>query len=78
MRQKVTNPWDLSYAEVDAMDELCEHGCAGRVAERLRISVHAVRSRIAKVHKKMGAANSIRCVVLWDRWRQGEGKGVPA
>lgn len=74
----VQNPWGLTHGEVDTMDELCRLGNSQAVANRLGISYDSVRSALSRAGKKMGIAGQLLMAIKWDRWRQGEGKGVPA
>lgn len=60
------------------MDELCRLGNSKAVAARLGISYDGVRTALSRAGKKMGTAGQLLMAIKWDRWRQGEGKGVPA
>jgi hypothetical protein len=75
---KLTNPWRLTLGEVDVMDAILVADDVQDAAAKLRIALPTMRSHTSGVRKKMGVASTIRAAVLWDRWRQGEGKGVPA
>lgn len=74
----VKNPWRLTPAEVDVMDELCRLGQSKAVARRLNISYDGVRTHISRCAYKMRLRCQVLMAIHWDRWRQGEGKGVPA
>ena len=77
-KQTVLNPWGLTCREVDIMDEMCRLGKRQDVAKRLRISLTTCNDLQKRCYVKLGAHNMVVACVKFDRWRQGEGKGVPA
>lgn len=77
-KHHVLNPWGLTLGQVDAMDALCESGLVKTAAARLKMQGPAISEQLKRARKKMAAPNHVRAALLWDRWRQGEGKGVPA
>lgn len=83
-KQQVLNPRGLTETEVDVLDELCRLGQQEMVAVRLSVSHYTVRDHLKEARRKMaipkgsGAGPTILAAVKFDRWRQGEGKGVPA
>jgi DNA-binding CsgD family transcriptional regulator len=78
---RLMNPWALSEREVDVMDEITRAGEIGAVAARLKISKHTAYCYLRRAKGKMHQAGDgalVRAVVAFDRWRQTDGKGVPA
>jgi hypothetical protein len=75
---EIRNPWRFGIATVDVLDEMCRLGNQTEVAARLRITSHGVNMTICRATARMGTRNNMMTVLQWDRWRQGEGKGVPA
>jgi hypothetical protein len=71
------NPWGISPTCAEAMDAFTEHGCTKLAARSLGVDVTLLHSRLQTARERMGAKGRLRYVILWDRWRQGEGKGVP-
>jgi DNA-binding CsgD family transcriptional regulator len=78
MKQAVSNPWGLTCSQVDAMDALCEKGTMQAAAARLDISYHTLNDHTKAAYSKLGAHHMIHACLKWDRWRQTDGKGVPA
>lgn len=74
------NPWGLYPAEVKALDLLIEHGGTKRASHVTGTSERTLETTLRRARKRMGAPTYDRLgyVLQWDRWRQGEGKGVPA
>lgn len=76
------NPWQLTLRQVDALDAYCEQGSPEFAARRLRVSPQAIAVLMRKARAKMaiegGKGATVKTVLKFDRWRQGEGKGVPA
>jgi FixJ family two-component response regulator len=77
-KHQVKNPWGLTHGQVDVMDAYCSVGNTKSVAAKFGISLRSVECQVAKARKKMVTSSTLMAVLLWDRWRQGEGKGVPA
>jgi hypothetical protein len=75
---RVKNPWRLTLAEVDAMDAICQAGTASAAAVRLKVKRQSIVCAVAEVKAKMGVEKQLLAALEWDRWRQGEGKGIPA
>jgi hypothetical protein len=75
---RVKNPWRLSLAEVDAMDAICKFGTTTDAAKMLKIKRQSVSCAVAEVKAKMGVDKQLLAALEWDRWRQTDGKGVPA
>lgn len=77
-KQQVKNPWGLTCAEVDVLDEMCVHGVIVQTARRLHIAPCTVQDHLKAAYRKLGVHRMVTACVKFDRWRQGEGKGVPA
>lgn len=75
---QVQNPWGLSLALVDALDAMCEKGTAIAAGDRLGITNFTINEHLKKAEKLMQAKHRVHVLLLWDRWRQGAGRGVPA
>jgi len=74
----VRNPWSLTPAEVDVLDAMCEKGTQKGAADRLRCSRGTIGQHMDRIAERMRLPCGLLAVLHWDRWRQGEGKGVPA
>lgn len=80
----VQNPWGLTLAEVDVMDALCSprSGYQTEIAKRFKNSADTIRSHLFRARAKMRTTDhpisTTYAAILWDRWRQGEGKDIPA
>lgn len=78
-RTKVANPWRLSLCEVDVMDAIvADDDELDAIAAKLKVAPATLRSHTSSVRKRMGVNTTVRAAVLWDRWRQTDGKDVPA
>mgnify|MGYP003575430917 CR=1 FL=1 len=83
-KPSVRNPWGLTPAEVDVMDDLCRLGRQVDVAKRRRLSRYTVRAQLQSARQKMGipvllaGGSALLAAVQWTIWRQGGGKDVPA
>jgi hypothetical protein len=75
---RVKNPWRLTLAEVDAMDAICKAGTTEEAAKLLKVRRQSISGAVAEVKAKMGVDKQLLAALEWDRWRQTEGKGVPA
>lgn len=73
------NPWGLTVRQAQTLDAMVEHGCPKRAARVLGLSHRTVQNYSEHAAHRMNEGGSrIRCLILWDRWRQTDGKGVPA
>ena len=77
-KHSVKNPWGLTHREVDTMDHLVELGSHKLIADRHGVSRTTVSSMVTRSVRKMGQRHHIRAVIMWDRWRQGDGREIPA
>lgn len=77
-KQRVANPWGLTLAEVDVLDEMCHHGVIAQAARRLHIKPCTVNDHLKAAYRKLDVHRMVVACVKFDRWRQNEGKGVPA
>lgn len=76
--QKNLNPWGLTRREVDMMDAMCETGSLKGAARRLGLTEWGAGVHQKHAYAKMGVHEKVRACIIFDRWRQAEGKGVPA
>lgn len=74
----MNNPFGATRAEAEALDALIETRHAKKAADILGLTPAAYHARIKSVKRRMKARGLYEHVLLWDRWRKGEGKGVPA
>jgi hypothetical protein len=74
----VMNPWGFSLAVVDALDAMCEKGTSVAAGDRLGITNFTINQHLKDAQIRMQADTRLKAILLWDRWRQGEGKAVPA
>lgn len=74
------NPWNLTPAEVKALDLVIQHFGSNAASRVTGISLRTIETQLRRARARMGVPTYDRLgyVLLWDRWRQGEGKGVPA
>lgn len=74
----IKNPWGITPAEARALDSFCTTGHGPSAAGRIGISQSAYEDRLARARKKMKARGKFVWLLQWDRWRQSEGRGIPA
>ena len=48
------------------------------IAERLELSVHAIKFHLAAVYKKLGVGNRTEAVVAYMRWARADSNGQEA
>lgn len=71
------NPWGLTNAEAEVMDAMVSQGRRKVAARHLGISEKTLEARSRRASIRMGYdGQDLRRYIEWDRWRQGEGKGV--
>lgn len=74
----VRNPWGLTQLQAAAMDAVAKTGCHKAAARQLGVEPSTIQSRIEQSRLKIGTPGRLLHMLEWDRWRQGEGRGVPA
>lgn len=74
----MSNPFGATRAEAEALDALVQTRHAKVAAHSLGLTSAAYHARIKSVKRRMNARGLYEHVLLWDRWRQGEGKGAAA
>jgi hypothetical protein len=74
------NPWGLTAAEGNALDLVITHYGSKRAAHAVGMSERTMETTLkrARLRMRVPTYDRIEYILLWDRWRQGEGKGVPA
>lgn len=70
MSAEKISPWGLTQREADVMDAMSATGCSKTTARRLSISVYTVADNLASIRLKMNEHQTMRAVVVWDRWRR--------
>lgn len=83
MKQKVSNPWGLTCAEVDAMDVVCKVGSQTDAAKRLGVKLNTLKFQLLSVRRKMGIESNLGGGTLlasnaFAIWRHTEGREVAA
>lgn len=84
MKQKVSNPWGLTCAEVDAMDVVCEVGSQTDAAKRLGVKLNTLKSQLMSARRKMGirqclgGGGTLLASNVFAIWRHTEGREVAA
>lgn len=63
----MTNPWGLSKRQGDILEALARGVCIKQIAKDQGISFRTVQAHVYRVAPKMGAANTMHAVVMWDR-----------
>lgn len=65
----MTNPWKLRPREQDVLREFTSDDAhtAKEVARKLGISHKTVEHHVASAIARMGAANQLHAVLMWDR-----------
>ena len=79
-KPEVVNPWGLTPTEARALDLLIEHKGSKRAAYATGMNERTLETALkrARIRMRVPTFDRLEYILLWDRWRQGEGKGVPA
>lgn len=74
-----SNPWGLTPTEAKALDLIVTHLGSKQAAKATGIPARTIETQLRRARLRMGAPTYDRLgyVLKWDRWRQGEGNGVP-
>lgn len=64
----MSNPWNLTEREIEALSALVETGCQKVVANRLGVGKARVSRIVGAASKRMGERNHLRALIEWDRW----------
>lgn len=64
------NPWGLTEAEAQALDELIVAGNQKEAARTLGIGGATLNSRCERARRKIGKPGHFRYLIEWDRFRQ--------
>ena len=69
------NPWDLSAAEVRAIEAVLDTGCIKLGSRKLGVSDGVLENRTANARKKMNARFALTSYLMWDRYRMEASDG---
>jgi DNA-binding NarL/FixJ family response regulator len=64
----------LSRREVEVLEMTAEGLTNPQVAERLNVTVHAVKFHLAAIYRKLGVVNRTEAAVVYLRARAGENR----
>jgi DNA-binding NarL/FixJ family response regulator len=68
----MTNPWNLSPRQCEALDALVQVGCNKKIASALGIeNPDALKNQFRRACEKVGVENRVQLAVAWDRWKAG-------
>ncbi len=59
---KFADPYGLSRGEIEVLEFLADGLSAAEIAERLSLSLHAIRSRIKSLLQKIGASSQVEAI----------------
>lgn len=74
----MTNPWNLTQRQAEAMDALVETGADKLAADRMGVSVNTFHEHVAAAMRHMGLRLRLHAVIWWDRWRREDGEDATA
>ena len=72
--RETSNPWGLTFREVDAMDAICEHFVGKLAASVLGVSVVHHEALIGSAKRKMGTHRRLKAILEFDRWKRDREK----
>lgn len=64
------NPWNLTPAEVQAMDAMCDHGSYKGAARAIGKSARTLENQVGAAAKRMGMQTALQRYLAWDRGRR--------
>ena len=67
----MSNPWNLTECQVDALSRTIE--CAGRekvAADRMGVCRMTLTNRVRRAKEKMGVETRIAALLEFDRWKR--------
>lgn len=67
MLAKAIQKWNLTARETDVISELASGRTAGKIAERLSVSINTVRSHIKSIYAKMGIHSQQELIDIIDK-----------
>ena len=69
------NPWDLSAAEIRAIEAVIDTGCIKLGSRKLGVTDGVLENRTANARKKMNARFALTSYLMWDRYRMESSNG---
>lgn len=68
----MTNPWNLTPRQCEAMAALVEHGSDKAVARALNLVHKRGCNLMRECCRRMGARSRVQAALTWDRWMRAQ------